>query len=376
LPAPTPIRDAFRTLWRQPSIYAAELAWRWSWGAAAFALTALALNEYLYTLVVTPTDLMLLRLRHPLAVSRALADIFHGSAPRLIYTAAVLIPALALLWIVLAALGRYTTLRALVSHATPSWTATSGAIPSLIGLHTLRVALALAGILSFLGAALVASFVSTPKNPHVGLAALIFLPLAVLVSAIWSWVSWFLQISTIFTVRDGNDAFGSLASAMDFARRCGRKTSAVSFWFGAMHVVAFVIGSTVVAYPLALAQLLSPSITLFLMAAVSVAYFAIADYLYLARLAGYLAVVEWDRNPPAELVTETLVSTGLAVPKLLEMKSPQSKPTTYPPPSGDGEILAETLEDEPLFSSSSLADEDCDEPIPHEFSPGESLPRR
>jgi len=361
LPPPTPIRDGFRAIWRQPSIFLAELAWRWSWGGATILLVGLALFEYLHTLIVTPADLLLLRLKHPLAVSRALNDIFHGSGPRVIRTLIVLIPALALLWTLLGALGRFGTVRALIARATPDWVPEPGSIPALVGLHALRVALALAGLLSFLGAALVASLVSSPKTPHVGLAMLLFVPLAILVFMIWSSVNWFLSFAAVFAVRDAEDTFGSIVAALDFSRRRGGKTSAVGFWFGAMHLVAFVIGMTVVAYPLALASLIPPGITLLLMGLVVLAYFAIADYLYVARLAGYLAVVEWDRSSPVE--PDAVAPAGMEPPTML-----------YPPDSGGSEIL----EDEPLFSSRrrSLADEDCDEPMMPGFSPGEPLPGR
>ena len=361
LSPPTPVRDGFRAIWRQPSIFFAELAWRWSWGGAAILLTGLALFEYLHTLIVTPTDLMLLRLKHPLAVSRALADIFHGSGPRVVFTCIVLIPALALLWALLGSLGRFATLRALVSRATPDWVSKPGSIPALVGLHVLRIALALAGLLSFLGAAVVASFVSTRKTPHAGLELLLFVPLAILVSAIWSSVNWLLSLAPIFTVHDGEDTFGAIAAALAFTRRRGGKTSAVGFWFGAMHLVAFIVGTTVIMYPLAVASLVPPGITLLLMGVIVLVYFAVADWLYVARLAGYLAIVEWDcsslREPEA-------VAPAVIEPPILPK----------PPDSGKGEIL----EDEPLFSSRerSLADEDCDEPLMPGFSPGEPLPGR
>lgn len=359
MPSPTPVRDGFRAIWRQPSIFFAEIAWRWSWGGAALILTGLALYEYLHTLIVTPTDLILLRLKHPLAVSRALADIFHGSGPRVVLTAIVLIPALALLWTILSALGRFVTLRTLVSRAFPDWTSKPGAIGALIGLNVLRVALALAGLLSFLGAAVVASFVSTPDAPHPGLALLLFIPLVILVSAIWSSGNWFLSFAPVFSVRDGEDTFGAVSAALAFTRRCGGKISAVGFWFGAMHFVAFVIGTTVVMYPLAVASLIPPGVTLALIGIITLLYLAVADWLYIARLAGYLAVVEWDRSP---LPDPEVVAMILIPPQTLS-----------PPPDAGG---GDSLEDEPLFSSRSLADEDCDEPIMPGFSPGEPLPGR
>ena len=377
--SPTPVRDGFRSIWRQPSIFFAELAWRWSWGGAAIILIGLALFEYLQTLFVTPTDLMLLRLRHPLAVSRALADIFHGSGPRVLLTTLVLIPSVTLLWAALGSLGRWTTLRALVVQRIPDWEGKPGSIRTLFGLHVLRIALGLAGLLSYLGAAVVGSFVSSTKAPHAGLALLLFSPMAVVVSMVWSYINWFLSLAPIFVVRDGEDTFGSIAATGNFFGRCRAKISGVGFWFGAMHLVAFVIGTTVVMYPLLVAALVPPGVTLLLMGLIALAYFAVADYLYVARLAGYLAVAEWDRLPQLE---PEAVSGGENRPSTVGF-GPMAVPALR---FGGHSLLGlslieeisvdETLADEPLFLLRPLADEDCDEPIMPGFSPGEPLAGR
>ncbi len=338
---PTPVRDGLRTIWRQPLIFFAELAARWSWGGAALLLVGLALFEYLHTLIVTPTDMFLLRLKHPLAVSRALADIFRGSWPRLLHTLVLLIPALTALWVVLMALGRWVTLRSLLEslkielpapsveeEADPSAfrplnirssSVRSRPLRALIGLNFLRSGLALAALVSLVGSAIVASLVSTPKHPHAGLAFLLFIPLVIVVSTIWSSVNWFLSIASVFVVRESEDTFGSISAAVNFCRRCAGKVSGAGFWFGAMHLVAFVVASTVVMYPLSLANLVPASVTLSLMGMVTLAYFAVADYLHVARLAGYVSLVEWDRSPRpivepiGEIVTPVLETVAPAL---------------------------------------------------------------
>jgi hypothetical protein len=364
MPSPTPVRDGFRTLWGQPSIFLAEISWRWSWGGAALLLFALALFEYLHTLTVTPTDLMLLRLRHPLAVSRALLDIFQGSGPRVVRTAILLIPALALLWTLLGALGRFATLRALIAPGATDLKPTPRSLRALLGLNFLRVALALAALVSLLASGLVASFVSTPRAPHVGMAFLLFLPLAILMVTLWSTVNWFLSMAAVFVVRDGEDTFGSIAAAVECFRRCAGKISSTGFWFGAMRLVVFVIGTTVVMYPLSMASFLPPSVTLVLMGLVALAYCAVADFFYLARLAGYVSIVEWDHSPGRDAET--------AIP--LAQNPPPPAPTHLPDvniSSGD--------DDEPLFSSrpprlsSEEFDDEFEDPLMPGFSPGEPL---
>jgi len=391
MPPPTPVRDGFRAVWRQPSIFFAELSARWSWGGAALLLFGLALFEYLQTLIVTPADIFLLRLKHPLAVSRALADIFHGSWPRVLHTLLLLVPALTLLWIVLMALGRFATLRSLIDSARlqyeqapeseekPDPTAFRPLniqspslrwrpLRSLMGLNFLRSGLALAALVSLVGSAIVSSFVSTVKHPHVGLAFLLFIPLAIVVSTIWSSVNWFLSIAAVFVVRDGEDTFGSIATAVDFCRRCAGRVSGAGFWFGAMHLVAFVMATTVVMYPLSLATLVPAGVTLSLMGLVTLAYFAVADYLHIARLAGYVSLVEWGRSPKpvAEIAAPVVVT---------------ERPPAIPPPGTGGSSTSEavaTPEDEPLFASrpAGSSGQDLDEPLMPGFSPGEPLPGR
>jgi hypothetical protein len=319
---PTPIRDGFSAAWRQPSIFFAELSWRWSFGAAALLLAFLALYEYLHTLYVSRGDLLLLRTNHPVLVSQALAHIFRGSGPRLVAATLVLVITLSLLWIIVAALGRAAVLRALLDRLAPDVAPAPRPFKPLLGLHFLRVALALAALVSVFGATILAGFLTSPKTPRPGLVFLAFLALAGCVLLAWSTVNWYLSLGALFAVRDGKDTFAALDAATDLCRRRSGTVSAVSFGFGILHLVAFFIGTTIVAFPLSLANLLPPSFTFALVAIVTLVYFALADWFYLARLAAYVSVVEWDRRPP----------------------EPEPEPQPMPPPTTRFE------DDEPLFA--------------------------
>jgi hypothetical protein len=323
VPKPTPIRDGFSATWRQPSIFFAELSWRWSFGGAALLLAFLALYEYLHTLYVTRGDLLLLRTNHPALVSQALAHIFRGSGPRLIAATLVLVITLSILWIVVAALGRAAVLRALIARLAPEVMPAPRPLKPLLGLNFLRVALALAALVSVFGATILAGFLTTPKTPRPGLVFLAFLALAGCVLLAWSTVNWYLSLGALFAVRDGKDTFAALAAATDLCRRRSGTVSAVSFGFGILHLVAFFIGTTIVAFPLSLANLLPPAFTFILVAVITLIYWALADWFYLARLAAYVSVVEWDRRPP----------------------EPEPEPQPMPPPTTRFE------DDEPFFAT-------------------------
>src|SRR5271154_3538246 len=102
----SPTLEGFRTMFSRPSLGLAEIAWRWSFGAAAGLLLAFSFFEYLDTLPVSQGDLLLLRTSQPLLFSRALLHVFRGSAFRVVETSIVLMLALGAAWIVVASLGR------------------------------------------------------------------------------------------------------------------------------------------------------------------------------------------------------------------------------------------------------------------------------
>src|SRR5271155_4597963 len=112
----SPTLEGFRTMLSRPSFGLAEVAWRWSFGAAASLLLAFSFFEYLDTLPVSKSDLFLLRTSQPVLISRAVLHIFRGSAFRVLNATIVLALTLAAAWIVVASLGRAATLKALLAH--------------------------------------------------------------------------------------------------------------------------------------------------------------------------------------------------------------------------------------------------------------------
>src|ERR1700733_7992961 len=112
----SPTLEGFRAIFRRPSFGLAEIAWRWSFGAAASLLLVFSFFEFLDTLPVRKADLLLLRSRQPGLISRAMLHIFRGSAFRVVETAVVLALTLGAAWIVLASLGRAATVKALLAH--------------------------------------------------------------------------------------------------------------------------------------------------------------------------------------------------------------------------------------------------------------------
>jgi hypothetical protein len=312
--------EGFRAIFRRPSFGLAEIAWRWSFGAAAVLLLAFSFLAYLDTLPVSAGDIFFLRTRQPFLIWQALLHILRGSGARVADAAIILGLTLALAWIVIAALGRAVTVKALLGYFSEQpniqeLTESKGwKFRSLVGLNCFRVAATLAAIVGWVAAWLLAGAVSPQSDPSPGSAMLVFLTIILFVGLAWSAVNWFLSVASVFAVAEGEDTFGAIAGAADLCRNRTGPVLAVSSWFGLAHLVAFFLATSAVGFPMAFAPILPASVVLGGVLLVTLLYFALADYLYVGRLAGYLAIIESPQIP------------------VLEVTSPSPAPPIGPPP--------------------------------------------
>jgi hypothetical protein len=294
----SPTAEGFRAAFRRPSFTLAEIMWRWTAGATAAALLVFGLFEYLSTLPVTNGELLFLRTRHPYLVGEAIAHILRGSLNRVVISGLFATTMLGLLWIVAASVGRIATVRGLLDYFRRDVTGSvatdnaSACLPALLRLNFLRAAVSVAAVFGLAGASILAGFASPDTNPQPGLAFFLFLPLAALVGWVWWALNWMLSLAGMFAVRDGEDAVGAISAAVTFCRERTGAVFAVSTWTGLAHLVAFVGAGVAVSMPLGFAGVVPWRLLVLGMAFMTVAYFAVADWLYMARLAGYVCIAE------------------------------------------------------------------------------------
>jgi len=317
----SPTLEGFRVMFRRPSLGLAEISWRWSLGFASALLLFFSFVEYLDTLPVSDADLLLLRSHHPFLISHAIVHIFSGSGPRVVAAGLVLIFAMTLAWIGTASFGRGATLRGLVDYfgqakiksPRPNSSAWEGRrqFRSLAGLNFFRAGVTLAALVSCVGGLLLAGFASSKADPSPGSATLIFLSMIMLVGLAWTILNWFLSLAAIFVVAEGRDAFGAVASAVDLCRARTGSVLAAGTWFEIAHVVVFVVASSVVAIPLAFSGVLPAGVILGGVLLVTLLYFAIVDFLYVGRLAAYVAVLSFpEQSLVSQIVQGPLPDTG------------------------------------------------------------------
>jgi len=295
--------------------------WRWCFGATGIALFFFALSEFLNTLPVTNGELLFLRTRHPYLVSQAVAHMLRGSLGRVVMSGMVAIVLLALLWMIAASFGRIATLRALLEYFRVNFAQRMAAtgvstnadetddrrarnsFRSLFDLSFLRVSLALGAVLAIVGTTILAGFALPASHPQPGLFLLLWFPMSGLIGLIWWALNWFLSLAGLFVVRDTTDAMGAISAAVSLCRERSGAVLAVSTWTGLAHVAAFVGATTVAAMPLSALGILPGRMILLGVLGLTLAYLALADWLYMARLAGYVCIAEmpeaWFTPPPA-----------------------------------------------------------------------------
>ncbi len=301
----SPTAEGFRAAFRRPSLTFAEIMWRWIAGGTAATLFLFGLFEFLGTLPVTNGELLFLRTRHPYLVSEAVAHILRGSLNRAVGAAMLAALLLTVLWIVSASVGRMATVRELLEYfhkpvygsvdadreATRK-SSGSASLMALLKLNFLRAALTLAAALGLVGATILAGFASPDADPQPGLAFVLFLPLAGLACLTWWALNWLLSLAGMFAVRNGEDAVDAITSAVAFCRERTSPVFAVSIWTGLAHVIVFVGATTVVSMLLGFAGVVPWRLVILGMIFVTLIYFVLADWLYMARLAGYVGIAE------------------------------------------------------------------------------------
>ena len=293
MPSASATGEGFRRAFRRPAIVLAEIAWRWSVGLAAWALAIASLLAYLDTLPVTKVQMFLLRSRVPWLVADALGQILRGGGVRLAVVIAILLLAISLIWIVVAGFGRAATLGELIGIE-----ATVPLAPQL-GLNFLRASVTLAAPIGYLGALVIAGRAAAAGDEvRPGIFFVVYVALGMAVAFARSRLTWFISLAAISAARDGHHALSAIKAAVGLFRRHPGKFAGVGAVFGTIHFALFAFFGVMGLLVGSLAARLPVAITLLLLAAITLAYFALKDALYIARLAAYVAIDEDDRRPP------------------------------------------------------------------------------
>lgn len=280
---------------------AIEILWRFGFGTCVLLLAGTWILRFLTGLHPTEADVAALTSGNRNFVTLALLHIFQGTGPTVARAMIILVPALSLFWILFATWGRVATLRNLL----PANSGTPAAhFSAILGLNFLRMLSLLLMVIAVVASIMGGSFLSwaassRPDEPNLLVYFLIVMVTLPVILLIWLVVNWMLSIAPIFSVLKNRGTFGSISSTSRAIRGDRGRFAAVSSAYGALRLVALlgVIAATTIAALLAAAAgaKAATAVVVFL----TLAYFAFADVLYVARLAAYIEVAKSLAPAPA-----------------------------------------------------------------------------
>jgi hypothetical protein len=290
----SPAITGLRLILRRPAIAIAEIAWRWSFAAATWFLAAMFVFEYLDSLPVSAVSRFLLGTGQPILIARAMKRIFEGSAFRFTEAGILLGIGLGAGWIVLASVGRTATVTSIAQELGIEIPTDGARLSSLAWLNFLRLAATLASVLGIVGSVLIASSAWASSHTSVAHAGSILGLFWFLICILWVVMNWLLSTATISAVLDHKGVMAAFASTISLlTANTGAMLSAGAL-FGAVHLAVFVLASGVAGVAFGLAGTIPVATVIALMVFVAFAYCALADFLYICRVAAYVTILRAD----------------------------------------------------------------------------------
>ncbi|HZI55887.1 MAG TPA: hypothetical protein VFF39_03890 [Verrucomicrobiae bacterium] len=296
---PNPITQGLRSVAHDSVIFLVEILWRWSFGLLA-------------CLLVFAVGLMLLG---PLPIGDSWTTAWSSRDPRRIggmifitlsllgnktVIAAIAVPILiALLWTILSALGRNITVKRLRAGVT------SLRFRSILALQLLRAFFtwfcAVLMIAAIVGEALIAI---RGSKPDLFLYYLMVMPSVLLISSLWLVINWYLSMAVLFG-REGQSFRGAFRQARQTVRLQRSDFAGTGFVFLLFRIVVLLVAVAICGLTSKMAGS-APQTYFTLVMIVSLAYFVVSDFLYMSRMAAYLALAAAHVEPGGpKLVTST-----------------------------------------------------------------------
>jgi hypothetical protein len=294
-------------VWRRPSLTAMEIAWRWLPCAVCLSLIpvigvllgSLGMDIHFSPLLQSEVALFqsmsVFRPAGPLgAMSGGLMELWNTLFPLLRW----LLPALFLLWNLIAAFGRNAVLR----RFDPT-------------LHVRRLTLFVLGALRALALVvfwllewklLVDSLYSAIAAPaargeeaHLVTFAARIICGTLLLYVVWGVFSWFLQLAPLLAMRNNLGALAALRAALGSSRGLRGKLIEINLVMNIVRITLIVLAMVMSASPLAFQSVATQQFFAIWWGIAVLLYLAASDYFHVVRSAAYLSLHRVYNLPPA-----------------------------------------------------------------------------
>ena len=272
------LRQGFRDILEDPALLLIEISWRWLFGVVAILISALSIFFALGTISLNQHSLATLANLNPLEAAETIFAGLQRVAGAVARVAPITILTIALFWITVATVGRYSTL------LRPAL-APGAHLRRCLGLNALRAGFSLTAAVSGIAITVLAGFIggaSAGGPPNIALLTLILFPLLAVIAFAWTIGNWYLSLAYLF---QGRSLLRSLEQAWRFTRSNKDEVLEISLVIGVMRAAAMIFAFLL---SVAVAAVVGgPRLAVANIVAVTLLYFLASDFLYMARLLAF-----------------------------------------------------------------------------------------
>jgi hypothetical protein len=269
-----------------------EVLWRWSFGVIASLILFFSGLMLLSAVPDSSSATNAWRSHDPALMAFMTLHVVRALGDKAIIAAIALPASVVLLWSILAALGRSVMIKRLRRDVIPL------SLRSLLALHCLRGLIAWMALLAMVAAVGTAIwFAIQGAKPDLFLFYIMAVPSVLALGGAALAVNWRLSLAGIFGA-GGNGFWDAMRQAKLVVRAQRADFAGTSFVFLLLRLVALLTAFAAIGIPSGMINT-SPQAYSALVAVVLLAYFAVGDFLYVGRMASYLALAAAHTEPAA-----------------------------------------------------------------------------
>jgi hypothetical protein len=298
---PNPITQGIKSVARDPALFLVEILWRWSFVIVACLLIVFAGVMLLGPLHIGNAWDSASRSRDPQKMGQLVLTILLILGMKAVIAAIAVPLAIALLWSIFSALGRLVTVKRLRAGLT------SLRFRSILALQLWRGLISWFSLILLVAAILGEALIATRgPRPDLLLYYLMMMPSVVLIAAFWLTLNWYLSLAAIFG-REEQSFRGAIRQARQTVRLQRSDFAGTGFVFLLMRIALLLVAVAICGLTSGMLGT-SPQNYSVLLMVVLLACLAVAYFLYMSRMAAYLALAAARVEPGGpKLVTASSV---------------------------------------------------------------------
>jgi len=299
---PNPIAQGIKAVWRDPALFLVEILWRWSFVIVACLLIVSAGAILLGPLHIGNAWDSASQSRDPRKMGQLALMVLLILGVKAIIAAIAAPLAIALLWSIFSALGRFITVRRLRTGLS------SLRFRSILALQLSRGFISWFSLILLAAAIFGETLIATRgPRPDLLLFYLMMMPSVVLIAAFWLVCNWYLSLAAIFG-REEHTFRGAIRQARQTVRLQRPDFAGTGFVFLLIRTALLLAAVAICGLTSGMAGT-SPQNYFVLLMVVLLAYLAVAYFFYMSRMAAYLALAAARVEPGGpKLVTASSAS--------------------------------------------------------------------